>query len=112
MDPASLLPFLLIVAVGYLLLVRPARTRQRHTAQMLEQLRPGVQVMTTAGLYATVVSLGDDRVTLEVSPGVLCHYDKRAVARVLQDDGPAAEETVDTRDGADGTRGDGGLDPR
>ena len=92
MDPSSLLPLLLIVVVGYLLLVRPARARQRQMAQLQQELRPGVEVLTTAGLYATVVTLDEGTVTLESSPGVSARYDRRAVARVLQSAPSAAEE--------------------
>ena len=92
MDLPSLFPLLLILLVGYLLLVRPARTRQRQMAELQQQLRPGVEIVTTAGLYATVVSLDEGTVTLESSPGVSARYDRRAVARVLTAVPSAAEQ--------------------
>src|SRR5207244_537354 len=75
----SFLPLILIVAVGYLLLIRPARNRQRKAAQQRAEVLPGVEVTTTAGLIATVVSVEDDIVTLEIAPGV----QSRFVAGVL-----------------------------
>jgi preprotein translocase subunit YajC len=76
------LPFILIFVVGYLLLVRPARNRQRKAMENRAQLVPGVEVTTTAGLLATVVAVDDDTVTLEVAPGVHSRYVKGAIARV------------------------------
>lgn len=78
----SFLPLLLIVAVGYLLLIRPARARQRKAMENRAGLTPGVEVTTTAGLLATVVAVDDDAVTLEVAPGVHSRYLKGAIARV------------------------------
>jgi preprotein translocase subunit YajC len=77
-----LIPFVLIAVVGYLLLVRPARARQRRALQNRTAIEPGVEVTTTAGLIATVVAVDDDTVTLEVAPGVHSRYVKAAIGRV------------------------------
>jgi preprotein translocase subunit YajC len=78
------LPLILIVVVGYLLLVRPARNRQKRAAENRTALTPGVEVTTTAGLIATVIAVDeeDGTVTLEVAPGVHSRYVKGAIARV------------------------------
>lgn len=78
----SFLPLLLIVAIGYLLLVRPARNRQRKAMETRSNVQVGSEVTTTAGLIATVVAVEDDTVTLEVAPGVHSRYVKGAIARV------------------------------
>ena len=44
---------------------------------------PGVEVMTTAGLFATVHAVTDDEVQLEVAPGVVQRYAKGAVLRIV-----------------------------
>ena len=77
------LPLILIVVVGYLLLIRPARNRQKRAMENRAAVTPGVEVTTTAGLIATVVDVNDDdTVTLEVAPGVHSRYVKGAIARV------------------------------
>lgn len=79
-----LIPFVLIAVVGYLLLVRPARARQRRALENRTAIEPGVEVTTTAGLIATVVAVDDEdgTVTLEVAPGVHSRYVKAAIGRV------------------------------
>lgn len=77
-----LLPALLVVAF-YMLIIRPARTKARATSQMQDQLAPGLEVMTTSGLFATVASVEDSAVHLEVSPGVTIRFAKAAVARIV-----------------------------
>jgi preprotein translocase subunit YajC len=78
------LPLILIVLVGYFLLIRPARRRQRAALDNRSAVTPGVEVTTTAGLIATVTSVNeeDDTVTLEIAPGVQARFIKGAIARV------------------------------
>jgi preprotein translocase subunit YajC len=78
----GLVPFLLIAVVGYLLLVRPARARQRAALQNRQAIEPGVEVTTTAGQIGTVVAVDDDTVTLEIAPGVQSRFVKAAIGRV------------------------------
>lgn len=82
---AGLLPFILIFVVFWLLIMRPARMRQRQLAAVQSSLRPGTRVITTAGLYATVRAVENDAVVLEVAPGVLSRYTRQAVARVVEE---------------------------
>lgn len=77
----SLLPLLLIIVVFYFILIRPQRNQQKQRAQLQRSLTPGERVMTNAGLYATVVTVDDDSVVLEIAPGVECRYVKAAVAQ-------------------------------
>jgi preprotein translocase subunit YajC len=74
--------FAVLIAGAYLLLVRPARARQRKAMETRQSLEPGAEVVTTAGLIASVVSIDDDTITLEIAPGVHSRFLKGAVARV------------------------------
>ncbi|NHC13964.1 preprotein translocase subunit YajC [Motilibacter deserti] len=92
---ASLLPFVLIGLVFWLLLIRPAQSRQRRLAQMQAELLPGARVITTAGLHATVVALEDDVVVLETSPGITSRWARGAVGQVLpSSSGSGADDTT------------------
>lgn len=90
----SLIPLLLILAVGYFLFLRPARARQRKALQTRTNIVPGVEVTTTAGLIANVVAVDDDTVTLEVAPGVHSRYLRGAVARVNTPFEPSDDEAA------------------
>jgi preprotein translocase subunit YajC len=79
----SLLPFVIILLAFYLLVIRPARNRQRDAARLQASLEAGQRVVTTAGLFATVVGVEDDFVLLEAAPGVTTRWSRAAVARVL-----------------------------
>ena len=79
----ALVPFVLIIAAFYVLIIRPSRNRQRAQARLVDQLTVGARVMTTSGLYAEVAAIEDDGVLLEVAPGVTMRWTKAAVSRIL-----------------------------
>lgn len=91
-SPLGLLFPILLVAGFYLLFMRPARMRQRKAAETRSHVEPGVEVVTTAGMIATVVSSDDETVTLEIAPGVQSKFVKQAIARVVTPPEPAHEE--------------------
>lgn len=70
----SLIPFLVVLIVVVGLLAFSARARHRQAATQAEQaarIDVGSEVMTTSGLYGTVVARNDDdTVLLSVAPGV------------------------------------------
>jgi preprotein translocase subunit YajC len=92
-DLAGFLPFVLIALVFWLLIIRPQRRRQQALAKTQTTLGPGTEVMLGSGIYGTVVSVGDDTVDLEVSPGTTLKVAKQAVVRVL--DAPEGELRYD-----------------
>ena len=100
---AELVPLLFIAIAVVFLLVLPMRQRNRamQRAQQLQaSLVPGAEVMTTSGLYGSVVSIGDDTVDLEVSPGVTVRWAKAAIAEIktapaIDADGTTADSEPD-----------------
>ena len=113
MDAVSgLLPFVLILVAFYFLIVRPARTRQRAAVELQERLAPGVEVMTTSGIYGTVVGVDDTTIQLEIAPGTTVRVAKPAVGQVLTGDTGDAGDDVAAAEDVDDVRGDGsGDDP-
>jgi preprotein translocase subunit YajC len=96
---------LLLMAVGLLFLAFSRGRRQRREALGVQRrLAPGTEVMTTSGLYATVVAVEGDALTLETGPGQRSRWDKRAVARIITSAG--ASTVQDPADGADTFRDD------
>ncbi|HCU95427.1 MAG TPA: preprotein translocase subunit YajC [Actinobacteria bacterium] len=71
------------IGLMYFTMFRPQRNRQRQIQQAQNAIVPGQQVRTTAGMYATVVSIDDGDVVLEVAPGVNVRYMRRAIMEVI-----------------------------
>jgi preprotein translocase subunit YajC len=83
MDLLGLAPILLLVVAFYFLLIRPQKNRQKAQAAMVASVTPGVEVMTTAGIFATVVSAAEDELLIEISPGTIIRILPAAIAKVL-----------------------------
>ena len=81
---ASLLPLILIFVLFYFLVIRRSQRQQQQVRDVQRSLAVGQQVMTTAGLYATVSAVEDDVVVLEIAPGTHVRYARAAVARVVE----------------------------
>ena len=80
----AFLPIIVIGAIFYFLLIRPQRNRQRAAQALVSRMGPGDRVMTSSGLYGTVVDTDTESVVLEVSPGVELRFVKAAVQRILE----------------------------
>ncbi|HWC35981.1 MAG TPA: preprotein translocase subunit YajC [Mycobacteriales bacterium] len=96
---SSFAPFLFLLVIflaGYLLFIRPARNRQRAAVDQRRKVSVGDEIITTSGLIATVVDVGEDALTLEIAPGVRARYVPAAILRVMSDEpegDPAADVT-------------------
>ena len=95
MTIGSLLPFLVLIVAFYFLILRPARARQSAQAAVNARLRPGVEVMTTSGLFGTVVEIDGDALVLEIAEGVRVRFVAAAIGRVMEPSatGGTSEET-------------------
>ena len=97
-------PVLLLVGF-YLLVIRPARNRQRAALELQQRLAPGLEVMTTSGMYGRVVAVEEDAVALEVAPGVTVRLVKAAIGKIITDE-VVADEVVADDPGAESEVGD------
>ncbi|MDX6325883.1 MAG: preprotein translocase subunit YajC [Nocardioidaceae bacterium] len=89
---AGLLPFVLIAAVFWLLLIRPQRRRQQELASTQRGVEVGDEVLLGSGIVGRVAESEDDEfLRLEVDAGVHLKVARQAVVRVLQ-----PEPDVDT----------------
>ena len=87
----QLLFFAAIFAIFYFLLIRPQQKQKKEREAMLASVKKGDRVVTTGGLYGTVVSLGEHTVTLKVADSVKLDFDRSAVGRIVG--APGEKET-------------------
>ena len=99
-----LFPIIILALFGllYFVMIRPQRNRQRQAMQTQNEVMPGSRVRTTAGMYATVVSVEGDDVVLEVAPGVNVRYMRRAIMNVVPDS-PGDTGVTDHDESVDGS---------
>ena len=87
------LPLLLIVAVFYLLLIRPQQRKAKQHQDLVASIGPGDRIVTIGGIHGTVQTIDDDTVRLDVSPGTVLTMARGAIARRLIDADSAGDET-------------------
>jgi preprotein translocase subunit YajC len=80
----TLLPFVLIFAIFYFLVIRPQAKRQKETVKMLDSLKQGDRVVTSGGLFGTVAGVKDNVVVLKVADQVRVEVAKSAITAVVE----------------------------
>lgn len=61
-----LIPMVLVFVLFYFLIIVPQRKRQRAVDEMLNNLKPGDKVVTNGGLYGQIVSVREDKRTVQL----------------------------------------------
>jgi len=64
----TFLPFVLIIGVFYLMLIRPNQKKQKQWNEMLNSLKPGDRITTTGGMRGIILALREDTITLRLPP--------------------------------------------
>ena len=75
-----------LFALMWLFLIRPQRRRSEAQLEMQDRLRTGDEIITAGGLHATIRSIEDDVLAIEIAPGTVARLDRRAVAAVADTD--------------------------
>jgi preprotein translocase subunit YajC len=85
------IPLIAIVAIFYFLVFMPMQRQKKAQAEMLANLEPGTEVLTTGGIVGTIVKITGDTLVLRVKPDdIKLMMSRTAVASLVRD--KAAEE--------------------
>jgi len=76
---------LIIFGVFYFIVIRPMRKKQQDTESMLSELKNGDRVMTSGGIFGTVVGVTDERIQLRVADSVKIQVAKSAVTQLVEE---------------------------
>lgn len=89
-DIMTILLFVMLGIFIFMMFRRNKKTQQQQ-ATLQSQFAPGVEVMTSFGLFGRIVSIDDEdnKVVLELSPGNLATVHRQAVTKIVE---PAAAE--------------------
>lgn len=89
-----LFPLVLVFAIFYFLVMRPEKRNRLRHQQMLDSLEKGDKVITTGGMHATVVQLGEGSVTLQIADGVRVKFARQAIQGKLEEPAPVDEKSA------------------
>jgi preprotein translocase subunit YajC len=88
----TLVPFVLIAVVFYLVFFRPQQKQMKKHQEFVNQLQKGQDVVTTGGVIGKVFQVEDKTVTLDVGGGVKLRLLKAQVASAWVEKGEAEKE--------------------
>jgi preprotein translocase subunit YajC len=83
MDIMSFLPFILMFAVLYFLMIRPQQKKAKEHKALLEALSKGDEVVTQSGMAGRITRVGDEFVGIEIAENVEVKMQKGAIVAVL-----------------------------
>jgi len=87
------LPFVLALGIVYFVLLLPMKRRQKKVQQFLEGLKVGDRIVTTGGIYGTIVKMTDRSVKVQIADKVNIEISKAAIAG-LQGQEPVATDNT------------------
>lgn len=104
---ASVVPFILIIAIFYFFIIRPQNKKQKETERMIKALKKGDKVVTIGGIHGVVSSTKEKTIIVKVDSDTSIEFSRSAISGVVSDkpavktaakkakkDEPKKEETV------------------
>lgn len=80
----QLIPFVVIFGIFYLLIIMPARKKQKKHQNMINSLTGGERIITAGGIYGTVTRVMDDRFVIQVDGNTKIEITKGSISTVLE----------------------------
>ncbi|MBA2526002.1 MAG: preprotein translocase subunit YajC [Pyrinomonadaceae bacterium] len=82
----GLLPMLLIIAVFYMLLIRPQQKRQKQLQETISQLKAGDRIVTTGGVIGTITTVRDTSFLIRSADKSILEIARSAVAGIDEEE--------------------------
>ncbi len=92
-----LVPFIAVAVIFYFLLILPQQRQRRKTETMLSNLKTGDRVLTSGGIYGTIVGFRDDVVQLQIANQVRVDVARAAITSLQSQ---ATEAAPGVKEGA------------
>lgn len=96
MDPFSLM-MMAVLALLVFFMFRNSRKQRQTQLELQEKLVPGAKVMTSFGLYATLVSIDDDTNVAVIKTGksTTLEVHRQVLTKVIEDEVPADDASTE-----------------
>ncbi len=90
-----LIVIVLLLAVMWVLIIRPQKRRQLQQAQLLATVAEGDEILTAGGMYGIVREVEEDSLLVEIAPGTNVRFARRAIAGKVEPDEPDDPDASD-----------------
>jgi preprotein translocase subunit YajC len=93
----NMVPIAAVFVIFYFFLIRPQQKQMKEHQQMLDSVKKGDRILTTGGLYGTVVGLKGTDLEVRFAENVKLTLARSGVSRVLSGEtGETAPEKTQT----------------
>ncbi|MEW5984010.1 MAG: preprotein translocase subunit YajC [Acidobacteriota bacterium] len=92
----QLIPFALVLAIFYFIILLPMQRRQKKVQHFLTNLKVNDRVVTTGGIYGVITRINDKTVQLQIADKVRIEIAKAAVGG-MQGQEPVAPDMAGQR---------------
>jgi preprotein translocase subunit YajC len=75
----QLVPFVLVLAIFYFVILLPMKKRQQKVQVFLAALKVGERVVTSGGMFGTITRLSEQSVQLQVADKVRVEVSRNAI---------------------------------
>lgn len=75
----QLIPFALVLAIFYFVILLPMKKRQKKVEEFLSALKEGDKVVTSGGLFGSIAKIREDAIQLQIAPNVRVDIAKAAI---------------------------------
>jgi preprotein translocase subunit YajC len=78
----QMFPLILIFVLFYFVLIRPQQKRQKEHQKLVDALKTGDRVVTSAGIHGMIANVKDATIVVKVAENVKVEFDRSAVVKV------------------------------
>ena len=82
----ALMPLLLIFVIFYFLLILPQRRKQSKHREMVKNLKKGDKVVTTGGVFGTVIRVKPEYLEVEVAENVRVKVQRSSITTLRREE--------------------------
>jgi preprotein translocase subunit YajC len=91
----AILPFVLILAIFYFLILMPMQKRQKKVQEFQDSLKAGDKIVTTSGIYGQITKVNDKSVQLQIADKVRIEVARASVGGYQGQD-PVVQESANS----------------
>jgi preprotein translocase subunit YajC len=75
----QLIPFALVLAIFYFIILLPMKKRQKKVQEFLSALKVGDRVITSGGIHGSITKLNEQTLTLQIAQNVRIEVSRNAI---------------------------------
>lgn len=89
----QLVPFAIVLAIFYFVILLPMKRRQKKVQSFLDGLKVGDRVVTSGGIFGTISKLSEQSVQLQIAANVRVDVSRAAIVG-YQGQAPVADQNA------------------